>query len=87
MTNSNVIAVDAARLNVLAQTGANEMTTATIPDDVIEGLMAVRATARTNMFARRNVADIAEELGFYDTCEWVRDQGNDSAYVAWVCGK
>lgn len=63
------------------------METATIPEDVIEGLMAVRATARTNMFARLNVADIAEELDFEDTADWMRDKENCAAYVAWVCGK
>lgn len=60
---------------------------AAIPEGAIEGLMAVRETGQTNMFARNAVADLAESMGHDDTADWMRDKANSEAYVAWLCCK
>lgn len=54
--------------------------------DVIEGLMAVRATAEVNMFDRQGVIAIADRFGFCHTVIWMNDKANRSAYAAWLCG-
>jgi hypothetical protein len=40
--------------------------------EVLEGLNAVRESGLTNMFVRTRVADIAGELGFDATADWIR---------------
>lgn len=55
-----------------------------VPDDIIGGLMAVRATATVNMFDRKGVIEVAESIGHDDTADWMRDKANRSAYVAWL---
>ena len=43
-----------------------------VPEEVLEGLEAVRLSGLTNMFDRVTVAEIAEAMGFDETAEWVR---------------
>lgn len=67
------------------------MTTDTIPgevpEDIIEGLMAVRDTAMVNMLDRKGIVEVAVELGLDGTASWMRDKRNSEAYVAWLTGK
>jgi hypothetical protein len=41
--------------------------------EVFEGLEAVRRSGITNMLDRPRVAEIAEEMGFLATAQWVRE--------------
>jgi hypothetical protein len=41
--------------------------------EVFEGLEAVRLSGLTNMLDRPRVAEIAEEMGFSATAQWVRE--------------
>lgn len=66
--------------------GDKAMATTVIPEDVIEGFVAVRDTGQMNMFARVEVADLAESLGYDDTADWLRNKANRKAYGAWLCG-
>ena len=50
-----------------------------IPENVIEALEAVRASGETNMYDRRNVIEIAEEMKFDEAGEWLRD--NRAMYI------
>jgi hypothetical protein len=40
--------------------------------DVFEGIEAVRRSGLTNMLDRPRVAEIAEEMGFEQSAQWVR---------------
>lgn len=55
-----------------------------VPQDVVGGLVAVCDSDRLNMCHYGEVAKLAEELGFRDTAEWIRDKGNRAVYAAWV---
>jgi len=44
-----------------------------VSERIYEGLEAVRQSGLTNMLDRPAVARIANELGFYETAEWVND--------------
>lgn len=63
------------------------MTAATIPEDVIEGLMEVRASGAVNMFDRRGIIEVAIELGEDATASWMRNKANRPAYIAWLTGR
>lgn len=63
------------------------MLTGTIPEDIIEGLLAVRDTGQINMFNRKGIIEVAEELGLDDTADWMRDKANCKAYLAWFFGR
>ena len=52
-----------------------------IPAEVFKGIIAVRATGRTNMFDANAVAAIALELGHVDAAFWVEDKANRKAYA------
>ena len=49
---------------------------------VREGILAVRATGRTNMFLIPAVQRIAMELGYYETVIWINE--NRSAYCRFI---
>jgi len=51
-----------------------------VPARVYEGLEAVGAT-RANMFDFERVAALAQELGYHETAQWVRDFENADALV------
>ncbi len=63
------------------------MTTATIPEEVMEGIMAVRATGVTNMLDRKGVMEAAEFMGYDETADWLRHRGNRQAYQDWFFGR
>lgn len=50
-----------------------------VPREVFEGLEAVRRSGLTNMLDRPVVAELAQEMGFHWTAEWVR--GNRDLYA------
>ena len=52
-----------------------------IPAEVFKGIIAVRATGRTNMFDANAVAAIALELGYFDAAYWLTDKANRKAYA------
>ena len=43
-----------------------------VPRRVFEGIEAVRRSGLTNMLDRPRVAELAEDLGFQESAEWVR---------------
>lgn len=43
----------------------------TYPEYVLEALAAVRETGATNMMYRRNVVEIADQLGFNEAATWL----------------
>jgi len=45
----------------------------TIPDEIVNSILAVRATGATNMFNWKNVVDIAEQCGFDELAAWLPD--------------
>ncbi len=49
---------------------------------VREGILAVRATGRTNMFDIPVVQRIAMDLGYYDTVIWIEE--NRKAYCRFI---
>ncbi len=49
---------------------------------VREGILAVRATGRTNMFLIPAVQRIAMELGYYENVIWIEE--NRSAYCRFI---
>ena len=55
---------------------------AALDDRVREGIMAVRATGRTNMFDVPTVQRIAMDLGYYDTVIWIEE--NRSVYCRFI---
>lgn len=54
--------------------------TVEIPDDVEEQLDAIRRTGATNMFSRRNVRELAEEMEFDELLDWL-DETDDETYA------
>ena len=44
-----------------------------VPHRVFEGIEAVRRSGLTNMLDRLRVAEIAEEMGFSEAAEWIRN--------------
>ncbi len=50
-----------------------------VPPHIYEGLEAVRATG-VNMFDFERVASIAQELGYPETAQWVRDFENEGEF-------
>lgn len=44
-----------------------------VPKEVLEGIMAVRETGRTNMIDRKTVQFVANDLEFYATVIWLED--------------
>lgn len=50
----------------------NNDTGFTLPTEVLEGLQAVRDSGLVNMFGKKDVASVAEELGFEATADWAR---------------
>jgi hypothetical protein len=44
-----------------------------VPAPVLEGLEAVRASGKTNMFDRHAVARLAMDAGYYATALWVTE--------------
>ena len=52
-----------------------------IPENVLEGIEAVRKSGRTNMLARDTVAAIALELGYVDAAFWLEDKANHKTYA------
>jgi hypothetical protein len=44
-----------------------------VPRDVLDGIEAVRRSGRTNMLDRPRVAQLCDELGFYEAALWVND--------------
>ena len=55
---------------------------AALDDRVREGILAVRATGRTNMFLIPAVQRIAMDLGYYDTVIWIEE--NRKAYCRFI---
>jgi len=52
-----------------------------VPPAVLQGIMAVRDSGRTNMLDRVAVAAIALELGFVEAAFWIEDPANRKAYA------
>ena len=50
-----------------------------VPQDVLDGLMAVRDSGLTNMFDRPMVARLAARMGFGAAAEWVKTHTKDYA--------
>jgi hypothetical protein len=44
-----------------------------VPVPVLEGIEAVRRSGRTNMLDRPRVAQLCDELGFYEAALWVHE--------------
>ena len=51
-------------------------------DRVRKGILAVRATGRTNMFDVPTVQRIAMELGYYESVIWIEE--NRKAYCRFI---
>ena len=51
-----------------------------IPQEVYEGIVAVRASGLTNMLDMGMVAHYACELGFPDAADWLSDANNKRRY-------
>ena len=55
-------------------TGASDGTDRVpVPQDVYDGLEAVRLGGQTNMLDQPRVAELADELGFHEAADWVRE--------------
>lgn len=50
-----------------------------VPQNVIEGLAAVRDTGAINMFDRRGVIELLEMMGDHDSIDWLRE--NKARYM------
>jgi hypothetical protein len=48
-----------------------------VSEIVREGILAVRSTGRTNMFDAEKVKEIAYELGYAETKDWIEDHPSD----------
>ena len=55
-----------------------------IPRAVLDGVLAVRDSGRTNMLGIPDVARIAADLGFPEAASWVADPANKRAYAEGV---
>ena len=53
-----------------------------LDDRVRKGILAVRATGRTNMFDVPTVQRIAMELGYYESVIWIEE--NRKAYCRFI---
>ncbi len=54
-----------------------------VPPRIYEGLEAVRATG-ANMFDFEHAASLAQELGYPETAQWVRDFENTDMLVTGI---
>ena len=48
-----------------------------VDKEVRDGILAVRNTGRTNMFDAEKVKEIAYELGYAETKDWIEDHPSD----------
>jgi hypothetical protein len=55
-----------------------------IPRAVLDGIMAVRASGKTNMIDRPAVAAIALELNHVDAAIWLDDPANKKTYATGI---
>jgi hypothetical protein len=58
-----------------------------IPEDVMEGIMAVRESGATNMIECKGVMYAAEQLGYDETADWLRHRENRDTYRDWFVGR
>ena len=54
-----------------------------VPPHIYEGLEAVRATG-VNMFDFERAASLAQELGYPETAQWVRDSENAGELITGI---
>jgi hypothetical protein len=54
-----------------------------VPPRIYKGLEAVRATG-VNMFDFERAASLAEELGYPETAQWIRDSENTDELVTGI---
>jgi len=59
----------------------NEDNRIPIPRTVLDGILAVRDSGRTNMLAIPDVARIAADLGYAEAATWVADPANKKTYA------
>lgn len=59
----------------------------TIPDEVMEGLQAVRKSGVTNMTDYKGVIYAADQLGYDETVDWLRRKENRNTYRDWFFGR
>ena len=50
-----------------------------VPNEVLKGIIAVRDSGLTNMLDRPTVAQLAEEMGFEETAQWVKTHRKEYA--------
>lgn len=58
-----------------------------IPEDVMEGLQAVRESGAINMTDYKGVIYAAGQLGYDETVDWLKRKENRNTYRDWFFGR